>query len=182
MNYAKVDADRLWSRQEATDRIGATANGGAHRMALTAEDIASHRLIADICLARGWTLSIDDIGNMFAIRPGSDPRRAPVASGSHTDSQPMAGRFDGMSGTLAGLEAMEAIDDAGIATEAPLMLAVWNNEEGPRFNPACMGSAVYAGVRTLEELIDQTDVDGISLRTCIADLRAAIRVESTRLI
>ena len=172
--YATVDADRLWSRQTATDRIGATANGGAHRMALTPEDIASHRLIADICLSRGWTLSIDDIGNMFAIRPGKSAALSPVASGSHTDSQPMAGRFDGMSGTLAGLEAMEAIDDAGIATEAPLMLAVWNNEEGPRFNPACMGSAVYAGVRTLDELIDQTDTDGISLRDCIADLRRAI--------
>ena len=174
MTYATVDADRLWSRQQATDRIGATANGGAHRMALTAEDIASHRLIADICAARGWALSIDDIGNMFAVRAGSNPALAPVASGSHTDSQPMAGRFDGMSGTLAALEAMESIDDAGIATEAPLMLAIWNNEEGPRFNPACMGSAVYAGVRTLEELIDQRDVDGIRLGDCIEDLRRAI--------
>ena len=172
--YATVDADRLWARQTATDLIGATANGGAHRMALTPEDIASHRLIADICLSRGWTLSIDDIGNLFAIRPGKSAALPPVASGSHTDSQPMAGRFDGMSGTLAGLEAMEAIDDAGIETQAALMLAVWNNEEGPRFNPACMGSAVYAGVRTLDELIDQTDADGISLRDCIADLRRAI--------
>lgn len=169
-----VNADRLWSRQTETDKIGATANGGAHRMALTPEDIASHRLIADICLKRGWALSIDDIGNMFATRAGEFPALRPVSSGSHTDSQPMAGRFDGMSGTLAALEAMEAIDDAGIETKAPLMLAVWNNEEGPRFNPACMGSAVYGGVRTLEELVDQVDVDGIRLGDCIEDLRRAI--------
>ncbi|MEM1160521.1 MAG: M20 family metallo-hydrolase [Pseudomonadota bacterium] len=171
--YADIDPDRLWARQEATDKIGATPAGGAHRMALTPEDIASHRLIADICLARGWELQLDAIGNMFAIRAGAEDL-PPVSSGSHTDSQPMAGRFDGMSGTLAALEAMEAIDDAGIATRAPLMLSVWNNEEGPRFNPACMGSAVYAGVRTLEEVIDQTDTDGISLRACIDDLREAI--------
>ena len=173
MAYADIDADRLWSRQLATDEIGATENGGAHRMALTPEDIASHRLIADIAVGRGWDVTIDDIGNMFAVRAGSDDV-PPVAAGSHTDSQPMAGRFDGMQGVLAALEAMEAIDDAGIATRAPLMLAIWNNEEGPRFNPACMGSAVYSGVRTLEEVIDQADADGIVLRDCIADLRAAI--------
>lgn len=173
MTYADIDPDRLWARQTATDKIGATANGGAHRMALTPEDIASHRLIADICLARGWTVTIDDIGNMFATRPGTQDR-PPVAAGSHTDSQPMAGRFDGMQGTLAALEAMESIEDAGIATQVPLMLAIWNNEEGPRFNPACMGSAVYAGVRTLDEVIGQTDADGISLADCIAELRAAI--------
>ncbi|MEL6999540.1 MAG: M20 family metallo-hydrolase [Pseudomonadota bacterium] len=174
MTDVMIDADRLWSRQSATDKFGATANGGAHRMALTPEDIASHRLIADICLARGWALELDDIGNMFAIRAGTDEHLPPVASGSHTDSQPMAGRFDGMSGTLAALEAMEAIDDAGVRTKAPLMLAVWNNEEGPRFTPACMGSAVYAGVRSLDEVIDQVDADGISLKGCIDDLVTAI--------
>lgn len=173
-DYPNVDADRLWSRQVATDRIGATPAGGAHRMALTPEDIASHRLIADWALARGWAISIDDIGNMFITRAGTDPSLAPVASGSHTDSQPMAGRFDGMSGTLAAVEALEAIDDAAIATRHPLEVAIWNNEEGPRFNPACMGSAVYAGVRTLDELIDQVDADGISLRACVEDLRRAI--------
>ncbi len=174
MTYADINADRLWSRQVATDAIGATANGGVHRMALSMEDIESHRVIAEIAFGRGWAVTIDDIGNMFAIRAGSASDRAPIAAGSHTDSQPMAGRFDGMQGTLAALEAMEAIDDAGIATFAPIMLAIWNNEEGPRFNPACMGSAVYAGVRTLAEVIDQRDTDGIVLRDCIADLRAAI--------
>ena len=174
MTYGDIDADRLWARQQATDRIGATARGGAHRMALTPEDIASHRLIADIAIGRGWQVTIDPIGNMFATRAGGSPTLPPVTAGSHTDSQPMAGRFDGMQGVLAALEAMEAIDDSGIATQAPLMLAVWNNEEGPRFNPACMGSAVYAGVRTLDEVIGQVDADGIALGDCIADLCAAI--------
>lgn len=173
MTYADIDADRLWSRQTETDKIGATPAGGAHRMALTPEDIACHRVIADIAQARGWEVTLDPIGNMFAVRPGTQDL-PPIAAGSHTDSQPMAGRFDGMQGVLAALEAMEAIDDAGIPTRAPMMLAVWNNEEGPRFNPACMGSAVYAGVRTFEEVIGQKDPDGIALADCIADLRRAI--------
>ena len=176
MTYVDIDADRLWARQQATDKIGATPRGGAHRMALTDEDIASHRLIADICLTRGWDLQIDPIGNMFAIRPRTQDL-PPIASGSHTDSQPMAGRFDGMSGTLA---ALEAIDAANIATRAPLMLAIWNNEEGPRFNPACMGSAVYAGVRTLEELIDQVSPDGVRLGDAIAALQTAIPEAGSR--
>ena len=174
MSYANVDADRLWSRQQATDEIGATPAGGAHRMALTPEDIASHRLIADWALARGWAIEIDDIANMFVTRAGTSPDLPPVTSGSHTDSQPMAGRFDGMSGVLAAFEALEAIDDAGIATVAPLEVAIWNNEEGPRFNPACMGSAVYAGVRTLDELVDQVSPDGVRLGDAIQALRDAI--------
>ncbi|MEM1161496.1 MAG: M20 family metallo-hydrolase [Pseudomonadota bacterium] len=169
-----INADRLWSRQTETDKIGATPAGGAHRMALTAEDIACHRFIADIALARGWAVTLDPVGNMFATRAGSDASLPPVAAGSHTDSQPMAGRFDGMQGVLAALEAMEAIDDAGIVTRHPLQLAVWNNEEGPRFNPACMGSAVYAGVRSLDELIDQVSPDGARLGDAIHDLKAAL--------
>lgn len=169
----QIDPDRLWSRQTDTDAIGATPAGGVHRMALTPEDIASHRFVADIALSRGWTVGLDAIGNMFCTRAGSADL-PPVAGGSHTDSQPMAGRFDGMQGVLAALEAMEAIDDAGVQTRHPLQLAVWNNEEGPRFNPACMGSAVYAGVRTLEELIDQIAPDGVRLGDAIDDLRAAL--------
>ena len=174
MRYAEVDADRLWARQRETDRIGATPAGGAHRMALTPEDIASHRLIADWALARGFEVALDEIGNMFVTRNGSDPALPPIAAGSHTDSQPMAGRFDGMQGVLAAFEALEAIDDAGIATLHPLTVAIWNNEEGPRFTPACMGSAVYAGVRTLDEVIGQHAPDGAALADCLHALREAI--------
>src|SRR5690606_12769401 len=151
MRYADIDADRLWSRQRELDRIGATAAGGVHRMALTPEDIESHRLLAGWAAARGFSVDLDEIGNMFVTRAGADPSLPEVAAGSHLDSQPMAGRFDGPQGVLAAFEALEAIDDAGIATRHPLCVPVWNNEEGPRFSPACMGSAVYAGVRRLDE-------------------------------
>lgn len=174
MRYAGIDADRLWSRQEATDRIGATPAGGVHRMALTPEDLESHRLIADWAAARGFRVDLDDIGNMFVTRSGDDTGLPPVAAGSHTDSQPMAGRFDGMQGVLAAFEALEAIDDAGIGTHHPLTVAIWNNEEGPRFTPACMGSAVYAGVRGLDEVIGQLDADGVALADCIGALRRAV--------
>ncbi len=174
MRYAEIDADRLWSRQAETDRIGATPSGGAHRMALTPEDIVSHRLIADWAIARGFAVELDDIGNMFVTRVGGSPTLPPVAAGSHTDSQPMAGRFDGMQGVLAAFEALEAIDDAGLATRHPLTVAIWNNEEGPRFTPACMGSAVYAGVRTLDEVIGQRDADGVPLADCLDALARAI--------
>ncbi len=177
--YPDVDQDRLWSRQLATDKIGATPAGGAHRMALTPEDIACHRLIADWAVARGWSIAIDPIGNMFIRRDGTEDL-PPVSSGSHTDSQPMAGRFDGMSGVLAAFEAVEAIDDAGIATRHPLEIAIWNNEEGPRFNPACMGSNVYAGLRNFDEIFGQSDSDGIALADCISELRAAIPEAGTR--
>ena len=174
MKYAEVNADRLWSRQIETDRIGATAAGGAHRMALTPEDIESHRVIAGWAAARGFSVDLDDIGNMFVTRAGTDPSLPPVAAGSHTDSQPMAGRFDGMQGVLAAFEALEAIDDAGLSTRHPLCVAIWNNEEGPRFNPACMGSAVYAGVRTMAEVIGQRDAEGVALADCIRALEDAI--------
>ena len=174
MRYADVNADRLWSRQLETDRIGATPAGGVHRMALTPEDIECHRLIAGWAEARGFSVDLDEIGNMFITRAGVDPSLPPVAAGSHMDSQPMAGRFDGMQGVLAAFEALEAIDDAGIETRHPLCVAIWNNEEGPRFTPACMGSAVYAGVRTLDEVIGQRDSEGVALADCLQELADAI--------
>ena len=179
MTYPSINSDRLCSRQAATDNIGGTAGGGAHRMALTEEDIASHRLIADWAKARGWPVFLDPIGNMFVRRRGTEDL-PPVTAGSHTDSQPMAGRFDGMQGVLAAFEAMETIDDAGLSTNNPLELAIWNNEEGPRFTPACMGSAVYAGVRTLGEVIDQVAPDGVSLRDALYALRNAIPEAQSR--
>ena len=171
---ADVDAERYWARQQALDRIGATPGGGVHRLALTPEDIAAHRLVADWALARGFVIEIDDIGNMFLRRAGTAPALPPVAAGSHLDSQPFAGRFDGPLGVLAALEAVEAIDDAGIATRHPLEVAIWNNEEGPRFTPACMGSATYAELRDLSEMLAARDADGVTMGECVAALKAAI--------
>jgi N-carbamoyl-L-amino-acid hydrolase len=173
-NLPRIDADRLWRRQTEMDTVGATAGGGVHRLALGAEDIDAHRRLHDWSVARGWTVSLDDIGNMFLRRAGTDPTLHPVASGSHTDSQPMAGRFDGMSGVLAAFEALETIDDAGIENRHPIEVAIWNNEEGPRFAPACMGSAVYAGAQPLADMRAVTDPDGITMGDCVDALKAAL--------
>ncbi len=173
-NLPRIDADRLWRRQTEFDTIGATHGGGVHRLALTEPDIEAHRRLASWARARGWAVLIDDIGNMFLRREGTDPSLPPVVSGSHTDSQPMAGRFDGPLGVLAALEALETIDNAGIATRHPIEVAVWNNEEGPRFTPACMGSATYAGVQPLEKMRAATDPDGITMGDCVDRLKAAI--------
>ena len=173
-NLPKIDADRLWARQTEMDGIGATPGGGVHRLALNEDDIEAHVRLNDWARARGWTVLLDDIGNMFLRREGTDPSLPPVASGSHTDSQPMAGRFDGMFGVLAALEALETIDDAGIETRHPIEVAIWNNEEGPRFTPACMGSAAYAGVQPLEKMRAATDPDGITMGECVDALKAAL--------
>jgi len=173
-NLPRIDADRLWRRQTEMDGIGATPGGGVHRLALGAEDIEAHRRLAGWAAARSWTVALDDIGNMFLRRAGTDPSLPPVASGSHTDSQPMAGRFDGMFGVLAAFEALETIADARIETRHPIEVAIWNNEEGPRFAPACMGSAVYAGVQPLTEMRAVADPDGITMGACVDALTAAL--------
>ena len=173
-NLPEIDADRLWARQTQMDTIGATPGGGVHRLALSPEDIKAHRRLSDWARAREWDVFLDDIGNMFLRRPGTDPSLPPVAAGSHTDSQPMAGRFDGMFGVLAALEALETIDDAGIETRNPIEVAIWNNEEGPRFTPACMGSATYAGLQPLDKMRAVKDPDGITMGACVDDLKAAL--------
>ena len=174
MTDVLIDADRLWARQQATDRIGATPAGGAHRMALTPEDIECHRLIAEWAAARGFAVDLDEIGNMFVTRAGTDRTLPPVAAGSHTDSQPMAGRFDGMQGVLAAFEALEAIDDAGIATRHPLTRRCLEQRGGAAFLARMHGLGRLFGVRTLEEVIGQRGADGVPLADCIEQLRQAI--------
>jgi N-carbamoyl-L-amino-acid hydrolase len=172
--YPSINADRLWQRHLDMAKIGATDGGGVHRMALTDLDIEAHLLLVKWAKAKSFSTDLDAIGNMFIRREGSDPSLPPVASGSHTDTQPFGGRFDGITGVLTAFEAMETIHEAGIETRHPLETMIWNNEEGPRFPPACMGSAVYTGFSELEPMLAREDSDGITMGACVEKLKQAL--------
>jgi len=158
-----INADRLWDTHMRIAEIGATPEGGSCRLALTAEDAAARDLLLAWSRSIGLSPERDAIGNMFLRRAGSDPAAGAVAFGSHLDTVPTGGRFDGISGVLAGLEVMRALDDAGLSTQAPLELVNWTNEEGSRFRPAMMGSRVFAGDLSLETALAITDDQGTSV-------------------
>lgn len=170
---ARVDGERLWRRHMEMARIGALPGGGVNRAAFSDEDIAARRLLLSWAGERGFELAMDAIGNLFVRRPGTDPGAAPVLAGSHMDSQPRGGRFDGIYGVLAALEALEAIETAGIRTRRPIELVAWSNEEGSRFQPCTMGSAVHTGARRLEEFLEATDEAGVRLAEALARTLAA---------
>ncbi|OCP00649.1 MULTISPECIES: Zn-dependent hydrolase [unclassified Ensifer] len=139
-----IDGKRLLQRLDDFARIGATPAGGVNRQALSPEDRASRRLLADLALQRGFRVFQDSMANLFIRREGRLPARAPLVIGSHLDSQPTGGRFDGALGTLAAFEVMESIADAGIETDLSLEVVAWTNEEGSRFAPGAMGSMAFA--------------------------------------
>lgn len=168
---AAINGQRLWERIETMAQLGGTPKGGVCRLALDDNDIAAHRSLADLAKRRGFRIFLDDAGNLFLRREGRDPSLPPLVSGSHSDSQPTGGRFDGIFGVLAAFEALEAIDDADITTRYPLECVVWNNEEGSRFMPGCMGSGIYAGVKSLEIARASLDADGVSMGEAIDTLR-----------
>lgn len=157
---AAVSGDRLWSDLMAMAEVGATPEGGSRRLALTDEDRAGRDLFAGWAREAGLELRADRAGNQFARRPGSDPSLPAVMSGSHLDTQPNGGRFDGVFGVLAALEAVRALNDAGVQTAAPIDVVNWTNEEGGRFPRFCTGSAVYAGAATLEDVRALQAFDG----------------------
>ncbi|AMS20871.1 Zn-dependent hydrolase [Pseudomonas synxantha] len=159
----KINGERLWASLMAMAEIGATERGGSCRLALSAEDKAGRELFSHWCKAAGLTLSVDAIGNLFARRAGTDNDADPVMIGSHLDTQPEGGRFDGVYGVLAGLEVIRSLDDHGIQTRKPLEIAVWTNEEGARFTPAMLGSAVFTGALALDKALATTDGDGVSV-------------------
>ena len=165
---ARVDGGRLWRRLMEMAEIGAIPGNGVNRQALSDEDIAARELLVDWARRRGYAVAVDDAANLFVRRPGGDPSLAPVLTGSHMDSQPRGGRFDGIYGVIAGLEAIEAIDDAGAATRRPIELVAWTNEEGSRFDPGCMGSMVFSGTAPLERFEDAIDANGISFGRALA--------------
>jgi N-carbamoyl-L-amino-acid hydrolase len=162
-----INTDRLWQTIMDIARIGPTPEGGSCRLALSDEDARARELLLRWCEPLDVHFEQDAIGNMFLRRKGSDDTAAAVAFGSHLDTVPTGGRFDGVFGVLAGLEVLRALDEAGIVTRAPLELVNWTNEEGSRFRPAMMGSRVHAADMVLEDALATTDDAGISVRDAL---------------
>lgn len=160
MENLQVDGKRLWDSLMEMAKIGATAKGGVCRLALTDLDKQSRGLFIAWCERAGCQVSIDPVGNIFARRPGRNNRLPPIVTGSHLDSQPTGGKFDGAYGVLAGLEVLRTLNDGAVETEAPVEVVVWTNEEGSRFAPAMMGSGAYAGLFPMADVYAARDVDG----------------------
>ncbi len=160
MQNIRIDQRRLWDSLMAMARIGATAKGGSKRLALSDLDREGRDLFVRWCKEAGCAVSVDRMGNIFARRPGRRNELPPVVTGSHLDTQPTGGKFDGVYGVLAGLEVVRTLNDCGYDTDAPLEVAVWTNEEGARFAPAMVGSGVFAGVFSEEHGHSRADLDG----------------------
>ena len=160
----RVNGTRLWSRLMAMGEIGATAHGGCNRQALTDGDLEGRELFSRWAAAAGCAVRVDAIGNLFARRAGRSDALPVVLTGSHLDTQPTGGKFDGIYGVLAGLEVVESLNERSISTQHPIEVAVWCNEEGCRFPAAMMGSAVWSGRMPLESAYALTDRDGRSVR------------------
>ena len=163
MTDVHTDLGRLWSRLMDMAAVGATPAGGSNRQALSDDDKAGRELFVGWAERAGCSIELDGVGNLFARRGGTDPDASPVVLGSHLDTQPTGGRFDGVYGVLGGLEVVEALNDHEVQTRAPVEVAVWTNEEGSRFAVSMMGSAVWAGVLPLDEVRALTDHSGISV-------------------
>jgi beta-ureidopropionase / N-carbamoyl-L-amino-acid hydrolase len=163
----QINPDRLWQSLMELARIGATEKGGVRRLTLTDVDRQGRDLFVRWCGEAGMAVEVDGIGNIFGRRAGSGEDALPIVMGSHLDSQPSGGKFDGAYGVMAGLEIVRTLNDAGVRTRAPIEVAAWTNEEGSRFVPTMMGSGVYAGVYGLDYALAQTDVDGVSVREAL---------------
>src|SRR5580698_4493995 len=159
----RIDGTRLWDTLMEFAKIGGTLKGGVKRLAMTDEDRWGRDLFRSYCEAVGCTVRVDSMGNMFARREGRDPARLPVLMGSHLDSQPTGGKFDGALGVLGGLEVLRTLADIGITTEAPVILVNWTDEEGSRFGRAMMGSGVWTGIFPEAEAKALKDGEGIAV-------------------
>jgi N-carbamoyl-L-amino-acid hydrolase len=164
-----INADRLWQSIMDMAEVGPTPEGGSCRLALTSEDATARKLLLQWCRPLGLQHDQDAIGNMFLRRAGREPAAPAVAFGSHLDTVPTGGRFDGIAGVLAGLEVLRTLHDADVRTKAPLELVNWTNEEGSRFRPAMMGSRVAAGELPLASALAMTDDRGVSVAEALAD-------------
>lgn len=158
-----INAERLWSTLNEMARIGATPAGGVTRLTLSDEDRQARDLLRQWAQEAGFPCAVDSMGNMFIRRAGKNPQLAPVLTGSHVDSQPLGGRYDGIYGVLAGLEALRTLNERGIETERDIVLVNWTNEEGARFAPAMLASGVWAGQFSEAFALARKDRDGISV-------------------
>lgn len=165
---AAVDGGRLWRRHMDMAEIGAIGGGGVNRQALSQEDIAARALLIDWGRSLGLMPSVDAMANLFLRLEGRDPELPPLLLGSHMDSQPNGGRFDGIYGVLAALETLEAMVTAGMRPRRPLELVAWTNEEGSRFAPGSMGSMCFAGLAAPEDFKGVRDNDGVRLADALA--------------
>ncbi|MDY8109810.1 Zn-dependent hydrolase [Fulvimarina sp. 2208YS6-2-32] len=156
----RIDADRLWNSIHEMAKIGPGIAGGSNRQTLTDDDAKGRKLFQTWCEDAGLTMGVDQMGTMFMRREGTDPDALPVYVGSHLDTQPTGGRYDGVLGVLGALEIVRTLNDLGIRTRHPIVLTNWTNEEGTRFAPAMMASGVFAGVMSLEEAYAKTDAKG----------------------
>jgi len=162
MHNLTIDGARLWDSLMETAKFGGTAKGGIKRLTLTDEDKAVRDWFRAACEAVGCTVTVDAVGNLFARRPGRNDALPPIAMGSHLDTQPTGGKFDGVLGVLAGLEVLRSLHDTGYETNAPVEVISWTNEEGSRFAPAMLASGVFAGVFPPEFAYTRTDRAGLS--------------------
>lgn len=163
LSNLKVDGGRLWDSLMQMAKIGPGVAGGNNRQTLTDEDAQSRALFAKWCREAGCTMGIDKMGSMFATREGTDANALPVYVGSHLDTQPTGGKYDGVLGVLAGLEIIRKLNDLNIKTKHPIVVTNWTNEEGSRFPPAMVASGVFAGIHTLEWAYSREDADGKKL-------------------
>ncbi len=159
----KINGDRLWSSLMDMAKIGATPKGGVKRLTLTDVDLEGRNLFKSWCEDIGCKVSVDKMGNMFARREGSEPNLPPVMLGSHLDSQPTGGKFDGPLGVLSALEVLRTLEDLDIKTKHPIEVVNFTNEEGSRFAPAMVASGVFAGAFDLEFAYSREDADGLKL-------------------
>lgn len=160
----RINGQRLWDSIMSMAKIGPGTQGGSSRLALTDEDKLGRDLFTKWCTEAGCTMHIDDMGNMFARHRGNNNALAPIAAGSHLDTQPHGGKFDGVYGVLSALEVVRTLNDNAIQTEAPIEIIVWTNEEGSRFAPAMVASGVYAGLLDKQQTWAITDSDGASIK------------------
>ena len=156
----RINSARLWDSLEEMALIGPGVAGGCNRQTLTDADSEGRHLFQRWCEAAGMTMGVDSMGNMFATRPGTDPAALPVYMGSHLDTQPTGGKYDGVLGVLGALEVVRSMNDLGIKTKHPIVVNNWTNEEGARFAPAMLASGVFAGIHTEDYAKGRKDLDG----------------------